>query len=90
MRNNVSVIYVSNPDGSQVHFCSGVLQGSNHEIWFPVQPNKFIFPQIERIMTLSHIANNVVQINITSKYKNGVGGTVHNLDVIYNECDKNL
>ena len=90
MRNNVSVIYVSNPDGSQIHFCSGILQGSNHEIWFPVNSNKEIFPQIERIMTLSHIANNVVQINITSKYKNGVGGTVHNLDVIYNEWDKNL
>ena len=90
MRNNVSVIYVSNPDGSQVHFCSGVLQGSNNEIWFPVQPNKGILPQLERIMTLSHIANNVVQVNITSKYNNGVGGTVQNLDVIYNEWEKNV
>lgn len=90
MRKEVAVIYVSNPDGSQIHFCSGVLQGSNHQIWFPVQPNKSIFPQIERIMTLSHIANNVVEINITSKYNNVVGGTCTNLNVIYNEWGENI
>lgn len=90
MRKEVAVIYVSNPDGAQIHFCSGVLQGSNHQIWFPIQPNKFIFPQIERIMTLSHIANNVVEINVTSKYNNGVGGTCANLNVIYNEWRENV
>ena len=90
MRKEVAVIYVSNPDGAQIHFCSGVLQGSNHQIWFPIQPNKFIFPQIERIMTLSHIANNVVEINVTSKYNNGVGGTCTNLNVIYNEWEENI
>lgn len=89
MRNEVTAILVKNPDGTgQIHFCSGVLQGSNYNIWFPINIKESIFSQVEHIMKISHIAHNVASIKHKGECENRRGGTYEDLVITYNEWNE--
>lgn len=44
-----------------IHFTSSPLQGSNANLWLPIDVNN-LFASVEQLLCINHIAHNVVNI----------------------------
>lgn len=72
VRRKVIILLSELKAGKAFHFVGhALLSGSNSNLWFPLDDEKNLFRAVERVMTMNHLAENVVSIDKIAEYPGG-------------------